>query len=264
MFGRIIFFLIFSLGHLNVLSQENIVYEVNYINYFEIDNEKFNSYFQFTDEEIKERNRDVFTSLKEYVLFFDHEQSEFNYNAKLNNSQTTNDRIRQNGNEVVFHNNSGLILYRNLVENFALIPQENNIFVQDSLIPFHWNTYFEDEKEILGYKVKKATTKGLEPNTNVIAWYTVDLQVQHGPFYYWGLPGLILKIDVFVNDNNGIGSFINSYHYEATSLKKPKKNYKFQTTENAKILNQKEYDEKQEAHFKKQRKFESQGVDKRE
>jgi GLPGLI family protein len=43
---------------------------------------------------------------------------------------------------------------------------------------------------------KKSETR--QDTTNVVAWYTSDIPVPHGPDDYWGLPGLILEL----NDGN--------------------------------------------------------------
>lgn len=40
---------------------------------------------------------------------------------------------------------------------------------------------------------KKSETR--QDTTNVVAWYTPDIPVPHGPEDYWGLPGLILELN---------------------------------------------------------------------
>lgn len=43
---------------------------------------------------------------------------------------------------------------------------------------------------------KKSETR--QDTTNIVAWYTPDIPVPHGPDEFWGLPGLILEL----NDGN--------------------------------------------------------------
>lgn len=50
----------------------------------------------------------------------------------------------------------------------------------------------KEEKELNGYKVKKATTNLFGRNWE--AWYTEDIPVSYGPYKFNGLPGLILDI----------------------------------------------------------------------
>ncbi|NRS92476.1 GLPGLI family protein [Chryseobacterium sp. 16F] len=50
-----------------------------------------------------------------------------------------------------------------------------------------------EKDEILGYKVQKATTKW--EGRNWIAWFATALPIQDGPYRFFGLPGLILKLE---------------------------------------------------------------------
>jgi GLPGLI family protein len=50
-----------------------------------------------------------------------------------------------------------------------------------------------EKKQILGYKVQKATLKF--GGRNWIAWFSNDLPIQDGPYIFHGLPGLILSIE---------------------------------------------------------------------
>lgn len=58
----------------------------------------------------------------------------------------------------------------------------------------------DKEKEIAGYKVRKATAdsygdKGFEfYKGKVIAWFTTDIPIPTGPERYYGLPGLIVEL----------------------------------------------------------------------
>jgi hypothetical protein len=51
---------------------------------------------------------------------------------------------------------------------------------------------FNEEKEISGYKCKKATTTF--SGRDYVAWYSSDLTLSEGPYKFYGLPGLILSI----------------------------------------------------------------------
>ncbi len=50
-----------------------------------------------------------------------------------------------------------------------------------------------EEKNIIGYKCKKAT--GQYRGRNYIAWYAEEIPINNGPYIFEGLPGLILEAE---------------------------------------------------------------------
>lgn len=67
--------------------------------------------------------------------------------------------------------------------------------------PLKWSTHYKDEKEILGYKCKKAVT--IFNKREYIAWYTSSIPISEGPYRFKGLPGVILDIQ----DTKGYDKF---------------------------------------------------------
>ncbi len=89
--------------------------------------------------------------------------------------------------------------------------------VKDSLKVLDWK--FEDESKMIGKHLcfKAIATKEVSQDSfrfgrrnrkkseekpkdslktiEIVAWYTVDIPVNHGPDEYWGLPGLILEVN---------------------------------------------------------------------
>lgn len=59
-------------------------------------------------------------------------------------------------------------------------------------IDFKWNILAEFNN-ILGYDVQKATTEF--GGRKWIAWFAKEIPIQSGPYKFFGLPGLILKIE---------------------------------------------------------------------
>lgn len=55
-----------------------------------------------------------------------------------------------------------------------------------------WETNYRDEKTIIGYKCKKATT--LFNKRLYTAWYAKEIPISEGPYRFKDLPGLILEI----------------------------------------------------------------------
>ncbi|WP_417430898.1 GLPGLI family protein [Halpernia sp.] len=80
-------------------------------------------------------------------------------------------------------------------------------YSSDYLFPTKWEL-LKQKKEILGHKCENASISfgGRE----WIAWYTMEIPIQDGPYKFSGLPGLILEISS--NDND--------YQFFATSIEK--------------------------------------------
>lgn len=261
---KILFLYLFWLFNITFAQNSNDqLFEIEYDKYFNIDEDKFYKYYSNTyDKDIVERNKHNFTNTEHYALICSSAESVFKKLAKINNSQNIKDNIKANGNEISFYSNGGLILYKNLNKHFALIPTNDKIMIQDSLYNFKWDLNYIDEKNILGFKTNKATTIGLEPDTTVTVWYTKEIPYNNGPDIYWGLPGLILQVDIIVNSNQGMASYINSYHYIAKTIKEidSTKEFKKNMKKNE-VLTRDEYEEKKFDIQKKQNEYNSQGVD---
>ena len=107
----------------------------------------------------------------------------------------------------------------NIFKNY---PKEKTTVT--NFIPFVGSLRYSEEKEkiiwkmeigeskICGYSCKKATTK--LRGRNYTAWYTEKIPISDGPWKFWGLPGIILK----VIDEKG------HYSFECESIQKLKQN----------------------------------------
>ena len=80
---------------------------------------------------------------------------------------------------------------------FKTIPGSTLLAVTMSKKP-EWKIASE-KSEVLGYKVQKATTKFA--GREWIAWFAPELPIQDGPHQFYGLPGLIVKIEDSKNDH---------------------------------------------------------------
>lgn len=149
-----------------------------------------------------------------------------------------------------------------MVESRELGPKK--YIIDDSLKGLKWKLE-EDTMTIAGYLCHKATTmqdapmrrmrmqRGADSANNtatppkpqqqpVVAWYTEQLESQAGPENFFGLPGLILKVDV----NNG------SLVYTPISIEGPgKETVKIPT--NGKKITRDEYRKMMEEQFRNMR-----------
>jgi GLPGLI family protein len=67
-----------------------------------------------------------------------------------------------------------------------------NLFGYDDPVKFTWN--IQPEKQKIGeYNAQKATTE--YGGRKWTAWFSSDIPFQDGPYKFYGLPGLIVKIE---------------------------------------------------------------------
>lgn len=84
---------------------------------------------------------------------------------------------------VIFKNNS----LTTVQDRFKYVYQ-----YEEDQPKFNWSLE-EGEKDILGYKCKKAKVK--YRGRDYTAWYTTDIPINNGPYVFGGLPGLILEVE---------------------------------------------------------------------
>ncbi len=169
-------------------------------------------------KQVKERLKNRLE--KTYILNFNKEASVFNEEEKLDAMSGATDSWGKN-----FARGEQ---YKNVKEDALVQTQEfygKRFLVKDRLQTFNWNMGSET-KQIGTYTCFKAsalvptdelswfdfswgklrrqqaqqtdTTTTGEPQfdmTQVVAWYTPQIPVAHGPAEFWGLPGLILEVN---------------------------------------------------------------------
>jgi GLPGLI family protein len=88
------------------------------------------------------------------------------------------------------------ITYKNLKDNILLKEHtisNKDFSAKDKLTDYQW-TITDETAIINGYKCTKATTK--KDIFPVSAWFCDEIPINDGPVEFWGLPGLILKVDL--------------------------------------------------------------------
>ncbi|RLZ08765.1 GLPGLI family protein [Faecalibacter macacae] len=142
----------------------------------------------------------------EYQLITTKEESIFNSIEKINNSQNVFD--------VEPYSVPSANLYNNILENYTLDPinfKGKNFIVKDTVTKYNWLLEREYDK-ILGYDVKKAVAKRF--NITYEAWFAPSLPYKTGPGNIFGLPGLILKLKIILDQDDGVHQHI----YTATKV----------------------------------------------
>lgn len=150
---------------------------------------------------------------KTYILHFNVEESLFVEEEKLDAISGATDSWGKNfapGDK-----------YKNVKENKLIQEQEfygKKFLVRDDLLNFEWQMTDETKKigeyqcikavalipsdsltwfDFSWGKLRNSDSKQTDNDiamTQVIAWYTPQIPVSHGPSEYWGLPGLILEV----------------------------------------------------------------------
>ncbi len=109
---------------------------------------------------------------------------------------TEDDKLIELGNntmdksEILKNRKLGLISTSDL-DNIDLMNY--NCYLLEEEIPSQEWQLHEEQQELLGYICNKATCTFR--GRNYIAWYTIDIPINDGPYKFYGLPGLILMIE---------------------------------------------------------------------
>jgi len=70
--------------------------------------------------------------------------------------------------------------------------------IHDTIVPLKWKI-MNDMKEVAGHICMNASLTDTLRKQNTIVWFALDMPVSAGPDRFFGLPGVILEVDV----NNG-------------------------------------------------------------
>jgi len=138
------------------------------------------------DKELQQELNQNNSTPKYYALVFNAEQSFFSEIERIDNTQG-----KRNISMSTIDNN----IYMDYSKNYYSIEgvyANKNILVKDDLPKYNW-TIHRDKKEILGIKATKATTK--INDSEIEAWFALDIKPKGGPVYFNGLPGLIIELN---------------------------------------------------------------------
>lgn len=178
----------------------------------------------------EDRKKEILKRMKEagektFTLSFNARESIYKEEEKLEQPNTQGGR----GMRFMLMQGGNGDYYKNIQEQKYLSKNEllGKIFlIEDSLAKLNWNLGSET-KQIGQYTAFKATSVRLIKRTNpkafrppgpgsqneksenkeeqeeqiiekeieIVAWYTPEIPVNHGPGEYWGLPGLILELN---------------------------------------------------------------------
>jgi GLPGLI family protein len=148
---------------------------------------------------------------REYVLSFNQIESNWKQVESLGGGPAT---ASSGGMQIMINQGSAdRLLYKNVSEQQYLQEEDmmgKDFLVKDNLEPAEWELTGETKK-IGNYTAQKATysrivdsqrfstgmteMENVKDTIQVVAWYTPEIPVAHGPENFFGLPGLILEVN---------------------------------------------------------------------
>lgn len=149
-------------------------------------------------------------------------------------------------------------LYKNIQSKKYIEEKESyskKYLVKDDLVEIEWKITRES-KNILGINTQKATFE--DEGMKLIAWYAPKLSFKNGPDKYWGLPGLILELEITYFDDSGGQSI---YTYIAKEMETMKSNKKIVPPTKGIVVTQEELNRLNMENFEKMREMRRGGVD---
>lgn len=169
---KIIIFYLIILFHQNNTIAQNDVYEI-----------KYSVISQLSDKGIT----------GEYSMIFNNNASIFK-----STSMPPEDKLIDDGGNnlfVITGDPDGMPIYKNLEKRvleskYYIGKKSNKCIIKDTIPKISWKIVNET-KEIFNIKVKKAL--GSFGGRIYEVWFAPSLSNQHGPFFLYGLPGLILE-----------------------------------------------------------------------
>lgn len=121
-------------------------------------------------------------------LYFNEKQSIYTWGQDHQESQYSGYAWRNS--ELLFYKNFEKERHTDMIEMLG-----KTYIVDDSLRKPDWKI-LNQIKEVAGYVCMKAITEDKIKGQKVVAWFTGDIPVSDGPETLWGLPGMILEMDV--------------------------------------------------------------------
>jgi len=235
-FGFIV--LLFSVFILNAQNfQGKAYYQTKRTFKMEVDSTSVNDEMQ---KQLNEMIRKQFE--KTYILTFNKNESIYKQEEKLNKPNPAQ------GGFVIEIVDSHNVLYKNTKENSYTQSQEEfgkKFLINDKIKPLKWEITKEIKMIGNNYLCIKATAikliddydedhnkKEKQKELKIVAWYTPEIPVSHGPELYGNLPGLILELHE------------DKMHYVCNKIVlNPKEKIEITAPKKGKKINQKDFDE---------------------
>ncbi len=192
------------------------------------------------DEWIGYKDQIPETAAFNYLLYFSSGESLFSENSKENEAPSPIiKKAMWTVNKWAKPYVKTLKIYFNRDKNLQVRQTEfmTRLFREELDMPIYKFKMGIATKEILGYKCMQAEIE--IDNKEILAWFTADIPVSAGPEKYYGLPGLILEVNVNHGEQVWIATSIDLTVPEKNQLFEPKEGKKVKTDQYIKIQEEK-------------------------
>lgn len=183
-----------------------------------------------------------------FILKTNFHESIYKNEPKINNSLPSSDL------DITFSNSENYI-YINFLDSISITEETypKKFFIKEKLPNYDWNLT-EKTKKYKDFEINLATS--IINGYKIDAWYTNSIEIRTGPKNFWGLPGLILIVEI-THQKSGEKTQIlmESINYEDTDYSiKPK-------IKKGLVVSREYYNRILENHIKKENELYGLGVD---
>lgn len=185
-------------------------------------------------KEKQDKHTEIFlldTSPQKSVFYSENNIKRDSIMRRMRDTRSFNPSVMEN-----FRNTTNYVVEKDLINQTIIfrdrVGRDNYIYTENPNLDWKLT---QEVTQIGDYKVQKAQTH--YAGREWIAWFTTDLPYIDGPYKFYGLPGLIIKlednlgdysfdlkeikkIDDFVNLNNGMGQTIKITREKFKNLQK--------------------------------------------
>lgn len=146
-------------------------------------------------KEFRQQYLDAISQKKLFELIISDKKSKYSETPIINNQQ---------GNLIFKTSSSQGDIYKDLEKNIIFYEMNfpKSLFVKDTLSDLNWYLIPESDSIINGFPVNQATAK--HNDSEVKAWFTNKIPIPDGPSEFYGLPGLIVELEILNKNGNEI------------------------------------------------------------
>lgn len=147
----------------------------------------------YISKQQKEKQQYVWGSRSEWklyeILFFNDKETKYIKSEEKADNKEDDNYAGRSEIYVVRHN------YEKNTRNDAMDILSKTYIVEDTLAKPDWKI-LNDIKDVAGHLCMKATTSDSVRLQKTVAWFAMDMPLSGGPDRFYGLPGMILEIDI--------------------------------------------------------------------
>ncbi len=254
---RLLFLMSFMLFYSFALSQEN-TYQITYENFYELSEDGLA--YEFEDKETRDFYKELWTRKKVFHLLTDKRKGHFSQEHHLEDQKILN----SSDGAVVSYDSHVADLYLNYKEQTWSQPTDiKNLIVKDDLAKLKWNIdrNASNVPQFFGFKTMKADIND-GSGMIITAYYTLEIPISAGPEKYYGLPGLILYLEMRLEEDDPESAIVANI-WQAKLVEEVKQSIpSFKIKKRTKLISEMDYHNLLETNMQKQQEYNSSGVEK--